>query len=360
MRNKRAIAAALLAAGALLAIPAVSAFGDEDEGPTVSAAAALGDGITYQGRLTESGAPANGVYDIRFILYDAITGGTQVGSIQEKDNVNVAQGLFTVFLEFGATAFDGEARWIEIAVRPGASAGTYQPLAPRQVITATPYALVAKSIGIPFAATGDEPSGDAVFEINNDGDGYAILATRNTTATAGDAIVGINSGAGAGVRGNSFVTGGRGVLGHSDNVNGVAVEGSALSEGSVGGRFEGDTGVQAIANGTNPVAIELDGGIRVTGATRPAFTVVADSGTNTCLADAAVVIDHPLANSDSGALLFVTARYPAVPATPPQMFGVGYDLATCAPGDDKWAIVSDAAIPDGTQFNILVVKSPLE
>ena len=37
----------------------------------------------------------------------------------------------------------GEARWLEIAVRPGASAGSFTNLVPRQPITATPYAVTA-------------------------------------------------------------------------------------------------------------------------------------------------------------------------------------------------------------------------
>src|SRR5690242_4019293 len=55
----------------------------------VSAAAltALGSGFTYQGRLTDGGSPANGNYDIRFILYDSESGGAQVGATITKTNV---------------------------------------------------------------------------------------------------------------------------------------------------------------------------------------------------------------------------------------------------------------------------------
>src|SRR5262249_37577172 len=56
--------------------------------------AAIGAGFTYQGRLTDGGNPANGVYDLQFILYDAATGGAQVGPIVTSDDVTVTSGLF--------------------------------------------------------------------------------------------------------------------------------------------------------------------------------------------------------------------------------------------------------------------------
>src|SRR2546423_5319119 len=76
---------------------------------------------TYQGKLTDAGAPANGLYDLKIQLYDAPTGGTPLGA-QVKDDVTVTQGIFTVTLDFGSNVFaPGEGRFLEIAVRPGAS-----------------------------------------------------------------------------------------------------------------------------------------------------------------------------------------------------------------------------------------------
>src|SRR5437879_1002739 len=36
--------------------------------------------FTYQGRLTDGGTAANGNYDLQFVLFDSLSGGTQVGS----------------------------------------------------------------------------------------------------------------------------------------------------------------------------------------------------------------------------------------------------------------------------------------
>ncbi|GEM_PF-3445297 len=63
--------------------------------------------FTYQGKLADSlGQPANGAYTMRFRLWDAPTGGAQVGSAVTKTGVSLSGGLFTVELDFGAAAFN--------------------------------------------------------------------------------------------------------------------------------------------------------------------------------------------------------------------------------------------------------------
>jgi trimeric autotransporter adhesin len=108
---------------------------------------ALGTAITYQGRLTDGGVSANGTYDFQFTLYNAEVGGAQVGSLVTKGDVPVSEGYFTVQLDFGAGAFGSEARWLEVAVRPGASTGTYTVLSPRQALTPAPFSLYAPTAG---------------------------------------------------------------------------------------------------------------------------------------------------------------------------------------------------------------------
>jgi len=110
-------------------------------------ASSLGSTFTYQGLLTLDGNPTTGPADFLFRLYDAESGGHQIGSAQAVAGVATASGVFTVRLDFGAAAFDGSRRWLEMAVRFPAGAGTYVTLAPRQEINATPYALHALSAG---------------------------------------------------------------------------------------------------------------------------------------------------------------------------------------------------------------------
>ena len=67
----------------------------EEERPTVVEGASGGT-FSYQGRLTDAGAPVTGAADLRFRLYDASAGGNQVGSQITDTNVTVTGGLFNV------------------------------------------------------------------------------------------------------------------------------------------------------------------------------------------------------------------------------------------------------------------------
>src|SRR5438045_9730216 len=103
------------------------------EASTAVAQTPLDASFTYQGQLKQSGAPFSGSADLQFALYDALTGGNQLGT-QSLAGVTIANGLFSVVLngagEFGPSAFTGDARWLEIAVNGVA-------LAPRQGLPAT-------------------------------------------------------------------------------------------------------------------------------------------------------------------------------------------------------------------------------
>jgi hypothetical protein len=150
----------------------------------VSAAGAqtpLGTSFTYQGRLTDGGGPATGSYDFQIILYDAAAGGAQVGPILTRDNVAVADGLFTVSLDFGA-AFNGSKRWLEIGVRPGASTGGYSILSPRQELTASPNAVFSASTT--WAGVAGKPAGFA-DDIDNDSGGDITGVTAGTGLSGG-------------------------------------------------------------------------------------------------------------------------------------------------------------------------------
>lgn len=97
--------------------------------------------FTYQGRLSDGNAFANGTYDIQFKLFDAP--GNQVGSTFTNPAVSVVNGIFTVSLDFGSSSFPGADRLLEIGVRPAGSANPYTVLSPRQPFTSTPYAIQA-------------------------------------------------------------------------------------------------------------------------------------------------------------------------------------------------------------------------
>src|SRR6266852_4559475 len=111
----------------------------------------LGAAFTYQGRLNDGGTLATGNYDLLFTLNDAVTNGNPIGASLTNASVAVSNGLFTLTLDFGSGAFDGSARWLEIGVRTNGSSSDFAVLAPRQIVTAVPYALQAVGFSGPVA-----------------------------------------------------------------------------------------------------------------------------------------------------------------------------------------------------------------
>ena len=97
--------------------------------------------ITYQGRLTDGSIAPSAAYDFEFRLFAVEAGGAAL-SIVQRPNVAVANGVFTVKLDFGAN-FDGAPRWLEIALKPAASVNPPTTLNPRQPITSAPYSIRA-------------------------------------------------------------------------------------------------------------------------------------------------------------------------------------------------------------------------
>ncbi len=131
-------------------------------------AAPQGSGFTYQGRLENGGTLVSGNCDFQFGLWDAAVDGTQLGSTQALAGVPVEAGYFTVQLneagQFGAGAFQGDERHLEIQVRCPAGTGDYTSLG-RQALAGTPYAHYA--LGAPWSGLIGMP-GDFADGIDHD------------------------------------------------------------------------------------------------------------------------------------------------------------------------------------------------
>ena len=106
-------------------------------------------GFIYQGSLNSGGVVANGNHDFEFALFDAVSGGAQLGATLPQNGVAVTNGIFAVSLDFGSQ-FPGAGRFLEIRVRP-TGGGAFTPLTPRQQITSAPYAV--KSLNSDTATT---------------------------------------------------------------------------------------------------------------------------------------------------------------------------------------------------------------
>jgi len=114
-----------------------------------------GTAFTFQGHLKNSGSPANGPHAMMFTLWNdpvSVLPANLIGPALLFDGgagnpppVEIANGLFNVALDFG-TAFNGERRWLEIAVNG-------VPLTPRQELTPAPHAAFSSA---PWITSGTE------------------------------------------------------------------------------------------------------------------------------------------------------------------------------------------------------------
>jgi len=121
-------------------------------GLLIESVSAQGTAFTYQGRLNDGANLANGNYDLTFALFDAASAGAQQGTTLTNAAIAVSNGLFTVALDFG-NQFPGADRWLEIGVRANGDTNDFLILAPRQQLTATPYATRAASASAADTAT---------------------------------------------------------------------------------------------------------------------------------------------------------------------------------------------------------------
>ena len=181
----------LVALVVLLAVSATTtltlAQGPIVTGPALAPLASAGTAFTYQGHLKSGGNVVNGACAMAFRLYDDPSGSGLIGG-PITTTVPVTNGLFTVGLDYGSNAFDGNGRWLDIQVAcpPG---GSYVPLTPRQPLTPAPYALFASNASLLdgqgssafVAITGTQTIGGA--KTFSDGVKFSDGTTQLTAAT---------------------------------------------------------------------------------------------------------------------------------------------------------------------------------
>lgn len=160
----------------------------------------MGTAFTYQGRLSEAGAPVNSDVDLEFTLWNDPVGSLPANQIAPPVAVfdqAVSEGLFTAVLDFGPAAFNGDGRWLEIRVGP--AGGILTTLSPRQELTPAPYAL-----SLPGLYTQQTPSSPNL-----------IGGRADNSVTSGVAGATIGGGGSAGVD-NNRVTDDFGTIGGGD------------------------------------------------------------------------------------------------------------------------------------------------
>ncbi len=182
---------------------------------TTAAQTAQGTAFTYQGQLLQNNAPVTGSTDMTFTLWDAATGGNPIGAALpftagSGNPVSVQNGVFTVALDFGPSAFNtliSDERWLAVTI--GSIA-----LSPRTKIENAPYALQSRAAELAYSVSnnsigsvqiiatqvqkrvsGSCAAGSAISVINQDG--------TVSCQSSGGTITGVTAGTGLSGGGNS-------------------------------------------------------------------------------------------------------------------------------------------------------------
>lgn len=142
--------------------------------------------FSYQGHLLVSGSPATSNFDMEFTVFDNSSGGNVISGPLADATIGVTSGLFNVNLDFGSNVFTGNARWLQIGVRPSGSNVVYTTLTPRQPLLPAPYSIFANTSGSLNVTSGGSvtwsntyaPYGTSVWNVQN---GYTAEIFANSS-----------------------------------------------------------------------------------------------------------------------------------------------------------------------------------
>ncbi|MGD2179139.1 MAG: hypothetical protein PVG71_15110 [Anaerolineae bacterium] len=222
----------LMILGVVLALSGSVAWAHEPrtQGPIVQGPLTpqddVGTGFTYQGRLVDNGTPVDGTCDFRFNLYDDqwLSPSLIAGPV-DRSSVAVSDGYFSTGLDFGASAFTGGGRQLEILVRCPAGSGSYTTLSGMVPLNPAPYAHSLRPGAVISGDLAGVTGPNATLYVENTYSGVWASYGLQAKATNGSGVYGESlSSTGVGVEGKAASTG-KGVRG--ETVSGYGVYGEA-------------------------------------------------------------------------------------------------------------------------------------
>lgn len=242
--------------------------------------------FTFQGKLTDSSAAANGNYEMQFTLFDG--NDNQIGSTLTYTNIVVTNGIFTVQLPFGAAVFDGNPRFLQISVRPADSANSFTILTPRQAILSSPYSI--RSLNAATADNSNQLGGIAANQYVQTND-VRLSDSRNPLANSPNYIQNTI----AQQSNSNFNISGNGTLGGVLSANTV----NAASQFNIGGN-------RVLSNaGTNNLFVGVGSGANNTGNGNAFFGGLAGQTNATGINNAFFGFNAGSANNNGGANTFI-------------------------------------------------------
>jgi hypothetical protein len=302
-------------------------------GSTAANAAGAGTAFTYQGQLTSSGSPVTNTCDFQFALWDDALAGGQVGSTIAQ-TLTVADGLFITLLDFGSSAFDGNARYLEISVGCPTGSGL-TALSPRQQLSPSPYAIRAGSV--PWGGVVSMPSG---FADGVDDTGPAYAAGTGLTLSGGAFSVDP-----AAVQ--TRVTG---VCSAGNYIRAIAQDGTVTCGADSGGTtYTAGAGLQLVGSEFSVISSTVQSRVSGTCAVGSAIREVNADGTVTCQADTnsggtitGVSAGSGLSGGGSSGAVTLSADTSVLQARV---------TGTCAVGQYVRAVAADGTVTCGTDAN---------
>jgi len=250
---------------------------------------AQGTAFTYQGRLNDGAAPANGSYDLTFSLFNTNLNGTPLVGPVTNSAISISNGLFTVMIDFGSSVWNGQTNWLEIGVRTNGAAG-FNTLAPRQQVTPTPYAITAAGVaGVISSGNISGTYGNQVV-FNNANNNFSGVGSNLTTLNASQLTFGTI--ADARLSSNVALLNGNQTFSGANNFTnfGNSFRGSFFGNGLVGWIPTNGTAIQAVIDTgyllTNPqlVTVTLPASpnpgdiVRISGAGASGWRVAQNAG----------------------------------------------------------------------------------
>lgn len=210
--------------------------------------------FTYQGELTSSGQPANGLFDLRFRVYNASTGGTYYLPEVCLNNVQVTNGRFAVILDVPGAFTAAATRHLEVYVRADTGLDCtnfsgYTTLSPRQAITSAPR---ANRANVSTSLAPDDGSPNQSLLVSNAGAASLGAAAGDPPIKVLTVPVGPTAGEGMRIQGtdpgaqsNAYVS----FYDSSSNAIGYVGDGSSGDSNVFLGSYVGDVGLVTTPGG---------------------------------------------------------------------------------------------------------------
>lgn len=213
--------------------------------------------FTFQGFLEQSGSPLDGNANLAFKLFNASSGGTQIGSTITANAYPVLNGVFTIDLNFAGVMFQDEHRWLQVEINgipmgtrieilPTPLAGSALALQGRRVSMSVPvngqvlkwdgnqWAPQNDATGASYSAGNGLNLAGTEFSVNFGGSGAANSVARSDHSHYGQTFSGSSALQGLNISQNNGAAGATGLFSIAQANSGVTIGVAGVSNSSTG------------------------------------------------------------------------------------------------------------------------------